>query len=257
MAIWRLARSVSRSSSRGDDHGRRTWNSRNGACQRSSSGPSRSAAARLSDVADGRPRARHRADHPDHRSVRAVPESGSDAARLLLLRTRIDCATIRNAFERWRRARHWKPKRPSQQFLQTPRFEEPAGPAPEDPIAADRKRREYESLFASNVVLSRRPEGRAPGSGSTRRRLVRVRFRSDSSNPSLDEIASAVVRATGGTSAGATRPAAPTTGAASEPAGRLLPAPAADRNARLIERTRSARPVRCTRCSREPSSTRC
>ena len=61
--------SVSRSSSRGDDHARRTWHSRNGACQRSSAGPSRSAAARLSDVADGRPRARHRADHPDHRSA--------------------------------------------------------------------------------------------------------------------------------------------------------------------------------------------
>jgi hypothetical protein len=30
-----------------------------------------------------------------------------------------------------------------------PRFEEPAGPAPEDPIQTDRKRREYESLFAS------------------------------------------------------------------------------------------------------------
>ena len=53
----------------------------------------------------------------------------------------------------------------SQQFLQTPRFEEPAGPAPEDPIAADRKRREYESLFASNVVLSRRPDGERPEVG--------------------------------------------------------------------------------------------
>ena len=40
-----------------------------------------------------------------------------------------------------------------------------AGPAPEDPIAADRKRREYESLFASNVVLSRRPEGERPDAG--------------------------------------------------------------------------------------------
>ena len=40
------------------------WNAWNGACQRPSAGPSRRAAARLPDVADGRPRARHRADHP-------------------------------------------------------------------------------------------------------------------------------------------------------------------------------------------------
>ena len=102
----------------------------------------------------------------------------------------------------------------------TPRFEEPAGPAPEDPIAADRKRREYQSLFASNVVLSRRPDGERPEVGQP----VGVRageIPQDISNPSLDEIASAVLRATGGTSAGATRPAAPTTGAASEPAGSL------------------------------------
>jgi len=99
---------------------------------------------------------------------------------------------------------------------ETPRFEEPAGRAPEDPIAADRKRREYESLFASNVVLSRRPDGERPEVGQP----VGVRgdeIPQDISNPSLDEIASAVLRATGGTSAGATRPAAPTTGPASEP----------------------------------------
>ena len=102
----------------------------------------------------------------------------------------------------------------------TPRFEEPAGPAPEDPIAADRKRREYESLFASNVVLSRRPDGERPEVGQP----VGVRageIPQDISNPSLDEIASAVLRATGGTSAGATPPAAPTTGPASAPAAGL------------------------------------
>jgi type IV secretion system protein TrbI len=102
----------------------------------------------------------------------------------------------------------------------TPRFEEPVGPAPEDPIAADRKRREYESLFASNVVLSRRPDGERPEVGQP----VGVRageIPQDISNPSLDEIASAVLRATGGTSAGATPPAAPTTGPASAPAASL------------------------------------
>src|SRR5262245_22940834 len=35
-------------------------------------------------------------------------------------------------------------------------------PPPQDPIAEERKRREYESLFASNVVLSRRPERARP-----------------------------------------------------------------------------------------------
>jgi type IV secretion system protein TrbI len=102
----------------------------------------------------------------------------------------------------------------------TPRFEEPAGPAPEDPIAADRKRREYESLFASNVVLSRRPDGERPEVGQPGG--VRAgEIPQDISNPSLDEIASAVLRATGGTSAGATPPAAPTTGPASAPAASL------------------------------------
>src|SRR5687767_7459299 len=38
-------------------------------------------------------------------------------------------------------------------------YQEPQSPPPQDPIVADRKRREYESLFASNVVLSRRPDG--------------------------------------------------------------------------------------------------
>src|SRR5574339_1325181 len=38
-------------------------------------------------------------------------------------------------------------------------------PPPQDPIAEERKRREYESLFASNVVLSRRPESERPDQG--------------------------------------------------------------------------------------------
>src|SRR5262249_46723338 len=32
----------------------------------------------------------------------------------------------------------------------------------EDPLVSERKRRDYESLFASNVVLSRRPESQRP-----------------------------------------------------------------------------------------------
>ena len=159
-------------------------------------------------------------------------------SRLLPLRTRIGCATIRNAFERWRRARHSKPKRAQPTVPATPRFEEPAGPAPEDPIAADRKRREYESLFASNVVLSRRPDGERPEAGRPvgvragempARHLERhlsTRSRARSSAPQA------------ATSAGATRPAARHNrrgSASGSEASR--PAPTADRNARLNERT--------------------
>src|SRR5688572_12669430 len=99
---------------------------------------------------------------------------------------------------------------------EVPRFEEPASPAPEDPIAADRKRREYESLFASNVVLSRRPEGERP-------------------EAALVEIAEAVLRATGGANAGAVRSASPT---ASGTTAQIAPAPATgDRRERTPERT--------------------
>jgi len=75
-----------------------------------------------------------------------------------------------------------------------PRYEQPSGSRPEDPIVAERKRREYESLFASNVVSSRRPEierpdapGLAGGASPT----------SPPRDASLDEIAEAVIRATG------------------------------------------------------------
>jgi type IV secretion system protein TrbI len=115
-----------------------------------------------------------------------------------------------------------------------PRFEQPASPAPEDPLVADRKRREYESLFASNVVLSRRPEAERPDAGRPAA-LSPGQMPGDNSTPSLDEIANAVVRATGGGNAGLGRPASPTGGVASEQA---PPAPAsAEREERTPERT--------------------
>ena len=49
--------------------------------------------------------------------------------------------------------------------VQPVQYEDTQPPPPQDPIAADRKRREYESLFASNVVLSRRPENERPDVG--------------------------------------------------------------------------------------------
>ena len=76
--------------------------------------------------------------------------------------------------------------------------EPPTAPAP-DPLEADRKRREYESLFSSNLVVSRRPDaqrlttglamptrgGRAPAMGDD----------APPSPPSLDDVAEAVIRA--------------------------------------------------------------
>jgi type IV secretion system protein VirB10 len=86
---------------------------------------------------------------------------------------------------------------------------EPSAPAPEDPIVADRKRREYESLFASNVVVSRRPDAERPdaGVGSGGPPLGREPVNSDL--PSLQEVADAVVRATGRQNAGSAPTAAP------------------------------------------------
>ena len=79
-----------------------------------------------------------------------------------------------------------------------PAFEDrPVGNAP-DPLETERRRREYESLFASNVVMSRRPEAqrfmsdqRLPISDARRAAADGV-----PSPPSLDDVAEAVVRAT-------------------------------------------------------------
>src|SRR5687767_433896 len=60
-------------------------------------------------------------------------------------------------------------------------------PATQDAVAADRKRREYESLFASNVVLSRRPENERPDTG--RASQAATPSRSDLVSPSVDEVA--------------------------------------------------------------------
>jgi type IV secretion system protein VirB10 len=116
---------------------------------------------------------------------------------------------------------------------QAPLVEEPRGPAPEDPTQADRKRREYESLFASNVVLSRRPQAERPDAGRVVGFSQEEMQRGDLT-PSLDEIAQAVVRATGGASTSG-RPAASTGGVASEQRGPEPPSPG--REERTPERT--------------------
>ena len=86
-------------------------------------------------------------------------------------------------------------------------YDDTKPPAPQDPIVADRKRREYESLFASNVVLSRRPENERPDIGRNTSQPS-ASARSDSASPSVDEVADAVVRATTRTAGLASNPAA-------------------------------------------------
>ena len=76
-------------------------------------------------------------------------------------------------------------------------YEESRPPAPEDPIKAERRRREYESLFASNVVMSRRPEAERPDSGqATSGSSAAAPTSRREENPSIDDVADAVVRAT-------------------------------------------------------------
>jgi type IV secretory pathway VirB10-like protein len=66
----------------------------------------------------------------------------------------------------------------------------------EDPLVSERKRRDYESLFASNVVLSRRPESQRPDSGQLRTTTAApARGLADPAAPSIDDIADAAVRA--------------------------------------------------------------
>lgn len=70
-------------------------------------------------------------------------------------------------------------------------------PAPVDPLVEERRRREFESLFASNVVLSRRAGVERPDAGIQRTEGPDSTVaRQGGANPSLDEVADAVMRAT-------------------------------------------------------------
>jgi type IV secretory pathway VirB10-like protein len=74
----------------------------------------------------------------------------------------------------------------------------PAAPGP-DPLAADRKRRAYESLYSSNVVISRRPDVHQLTNTQPAPPRTWSPGASDdgaSAPPSIDAIADAVVRAT-------------------------------------------------------------
>lgn len=92
-----------------------------------------------------------------------------------------------------------------------PPYPESQATTAQDPIVAERRRREYESLFASNVVLSRRPESERPDAGRMNRNAVGAGAAMPANaDPSLDDIADAVVRATSRV-AGSTAPSVSST----------------------------------------------
>jgi type IV secretory pathway VirB10-like protein len=70
---------------------------------------------------------------------------------------------------------------------------------PMDPLDTERKRREYDSLFAANVVLSRRPTGQQPlgdrDAGPRSAAPTTARDAAPPIPPNLDDVADAVLRA--------------------------------------------------------------
>jgi type IV secretion system protein VirB10 len=117
-------------------------------------------------------------------------------------------------------------------------FQEPPSAPPPDPLETDRKRREYESLFASNVVLSRRPESERPDAGRDAGPITAARG-SDTTMPSIDEIADAAIRATARASGGKVPPAnEPPVPSAVAPPSREV-----ERSARAPERTEAINPA--------------
>jgi type IV secretory pathway VirB10-like protein len=78
-----------------------------------------------------------------------------------------------------------------------PTPEKPASATSQDSVETDRRRRAYESLFASNVVVSRRPDAQQPaGAREAPRRGARTTDDALASPPNLDDVANAVLRAT-------------------------------------------------------------
>jgi type IV secretion system protein VirB10 len=90
-------------------------------------------------------------------------------------------------------------------------------------------------LFASNVVLSRRPEAERPDTGVGSGAASSAREPVSSDLPSLQEVADAVVRATGRQNVGP--PSAPTTGSESQPSADSRPATATTARDRTPDRT--------------------
>jgi type IV secretion system protein TrbI len=78
-------------------------------------------------------------------------------------------------------------------------LDDPETPAPPDPLEAERAKREYDSLFASPLVYTRRPAG-SVGQWSPRDSQARQHLASQVTDgppaPDLDSVAEAVLRAT-------------------------------------------------------------
>jgi type IV secretory pathway VirB10-like protein len=93
-------------------------------------------------------------------------------------------------------------------------------PPPPDPIETEKKKREYDSLFASNVVLSRRPDADRPDpQRPPSREPVAAETDAAASAPSVDDIADAVLRATSRAGVPPSPPTATETAHAPQPTG--------------------------------------
>ena len=80
----------------------------------------------------------------------------------------------------------------------TTRYNDPPATAAPDALEAERRRREYESLFASNLVMSRRPEAQQlvnAGNAVSRAQPTGLTNDGRPAPPSLDDVANAVMRA--------------------------------------------------------------
>jgi len=78
-------------------------------------------------------------------------------------------------------------------------YRDEASPPLQDPIADERRRREYQSLFASNVVLSRRPDAERPDQARSTTSFDGASADIGAGRPTVEQVAEAVVRATAGT----------------------------------------------------------
>jgi hypothetical protein len=106
-----------------------------------------------------------------------------------------------------------------------------ASPPPVNALAAERQRRDYESLFASNVVLSRRPGDQQSDASHARAAGGNVAGRPSPVEPTIDEIADAVVRAS-----------ARTAGAVAQPQNQVQPAGSSTSPAATEPRDRQEKP---------------
>jgi len=133
------------------------------------------------------------------------------------------------------RARQEAVVQPSPSSVRPTLTDRPVG-ATSDPIETERRRREYESLFATNVVVTRRPDAQQliPDSGvATDDARGRMREAAVPPPPSLDEVADAVIRAT-------TRYSQPAAGTAP---GAATPDPASNTSAATTSTTGVTRPT--------------